>query len=76
VDLALANPNTKRTIGILLLRLFVDEHLINRWWTEERMWMQDWWVARDDYSGDVMNWFKDSAVVKGIWDDERSGSMA
>lgn len=76
MDLALANPNTKRTIGILLLRLFVDEHLINRWWTEERMWMQDWWVARDDYSGDVMNWFKDSAVVKGIWDDERSGSMA
>ncbi|WEW55846.1 hypothetical protein PRK78_001279 [Emydomyces testavorans] len=71
VDLALTPPGPKSTIGSQLIKLFLEEKYVDRWWTEERMWMRTWWVYDDDYSNIVLEWFKDSAVVKGLTEEQR-----
>jgi len=71
VDLALTEPGPKSDIGSLLIKLFVEEEIINRWWTRERMWMRYSWLYADDHVKAVLNWFKDSAVVKGLPEDKR-----
>ncbi|EEP81091.1 predicted protein [Uncinocarpus reesii 1704] len=71
VDLALTPPKPKIAIGSQLIKLFLDEECADRWWTEERMWMRTWWVYEDNYSSIVLNWFKDSAVVKGLTEEQK-----
>lgn len=71
VDLALTQPGPKGAIGSQLIKLFLEEEYIDRWWTEQRMWMRSWWVYDDEYSSIVLRWFKDSAVVKGLTAEQK-----
>ncbi|KAI9855693.1 MAG: hypothetical protein M1813_009655 [Trichoglossum hirsutum] len=71
VDLALTEPSPKGDIGSLLIKLFVEEEVINRWWIRERQWMCDRWLYADGNVKIVLSWFKDSAVVKGVPEDRR-----
>ncbi|PGH12190.1 hypothetical protein AJ80_06810 [Polytolypa hystricis UAMH7299] len=71
VDLALTPPEPKTYVGSLLIKLFLEDEYIGRWWTVERMWMRSWWIYSDDYTNFVMKWFKDSAVSKGLPDSQK-----
>ncbi|KAK2752745.1 hypothetical protein FQN55_005876 [Onygenales sp. PD_40] len=71
VDLALTAPSPKSEIGALLIKLFTEEEYINKFWSTDRLWMQSWWLGSDDYVDYTMKWFKDSAVVKGLLEEER-----
>ncbi|OAX83844.1 hypothetical protein ACJ72_01801 [Emergomyces africanus] len=71
VDLALTAPEPKSYIGSLLIKLFLEEKYIIKWWTPERMWMDKMWVYRDGNATITLKWFKDSAVVKGLSEAER-----
>lgn len=71
VDLSLADPQSKAEIGRLLVDLFSDSECINQWWSESRVWMRQWWVFDDEYCGWVLDWFKDSAVSKGLQDKDK-----
>ena len=44
VDLALVDPQEKTRIGTQLIKLFLDEKYINKWWTEDRMYIKQYWI--------------------------------
>ncbi|TPX24225.1 hypothetical protein DIZ76_013568 [Coccidioides immitis] len=71
VDLALTPPGPQSTIGSQLIKLFTEEEYVDRWWTQDRMWMRTGWVYNDEYCSIVLGWFKDSAVVKGLTVEQR-----
>ncbi|KMU86228.1 hypothetical protein CIHG_04016 [Coccidioides immitis H538.4] len=73
VDLALTPPGPQSTIGSQLIKLFTEEEYVDRWWTQDRMWMRTGWVYNDEYCSIVLGWFKDSAVVKGLTVNKGSG---
>jgi hypothetical protein len=76
VDLALVDPQEKTRIGTQLIKLFLDEIYINKWWTEDRMYIKQYWIyeiEQDvDCIGIVLMWLKDSAAVKKLTDSERA----
>ncbi|QVM11257.1 hypothetical protein D8B26_005911 [Coccidioides posadasii str. Silveira] len=59
------------TIGSQLIKLFTEEEYVDRWWTQDRMWMRTGWVYNDEYCSIVLRWFKYSAVVKGLTVEQR-----
>jgi hypothetical protein len=71
VDLALSPPEHKRSLGSMLIKLFTDETYANRWWSADNMYMRSWWCYDDDFCNTVLNLFKDSAVQKGLSDEQR-----
>jgi hypothetical protein len=55
IDLSLTLPQRKTAIGAQLLRLFADERIIARWWTDSNM-SQRWnWLYTDDFADVVLN---------------------
>lgn len=67
LDLSLVLPQDKMRIGAKLVRCFSDEKIIARWWNPDELWGLRWaWVISNSYIDAVLNWFKDSAVVKGL----------
>ena len=66
VDLAMTDPAIKMAIGKLLISLFTEEKSIAKWWTSETFLRRRYWFYQDDHVDAVLNWFKDSAVTKGL----------
>ena len=66
IDLSLADPKTKSIVGKKLLELFAEEAVIRKWWTEETPDLRYWWLYDNTYVDMILNWFKDSAVIKQV----------
>jgi hypothetical protein len=71
IDLSLTHPQRKTVFGRQLLRMFTDEEVIERWWTDGNMFMRYNWLYNDKFSEVVLNWFKDSAVVRGLGAEDK-----
>ncbi|PGG99903.1 hypothetical protein AJ79_08385 [Helicocarpus griseus UAMH5409] len=72
VDLALTPPGPKGYIGSLLIKLFREKEYIEFWYLDpKRSGTWHSWVEDDKNVNITMKWFKDSAVVKGLSEDER-----
>lgn len=67
VDLSLAQPSDKKAIGGKILKCFSEEKIIEKWWVADRIEvLRVEWVVQSSKVDVVLNWFKDSAVVKGL----------
>ena len=67
IDLSLTLPREKTAIGGELIKLFSDEQAIKKWVTQDRLWnMRQTWLVAEKYPDTVLNWFRDSAVIKGV----------
>ena len=71
VDLSLAVPKIKTAIGCELLNLFTKREIIERWWTEDTLFLGYWWFIEDKYVEKVLDWFKDTAVTKSFSKDDK-----
>jgi hypothetical protein len=71
VDPSLTEPQSKTKFGPELVKLFADEKTIQRWWTDDSMWMRFNWLYNDDYPDIVLKWLQDSAISKKLSDEDK-----
>ena len=66
IDLSLIQPQSKANVGPQLVKMFTDEEIFKRWWTENRLWMRRCWLYEDDNVDVVLKWLQESAVTKKL----------
>ena len=68
LELPFVEPRKKTEIGTLLIRLFTDEEVIKRWWTETQAasYLISDWLQKDVNVELILTWFKDPAVKRGL----------
>ena len=71
IDPSLTEPQSKTKIGPELVKIFKDEETIQRWWTDDNMWMRYNWLYNDEYADIVLKWLQDSAVSKKLSDEDK-----
>ncbi|PYH79593.1 hypothetical protein BO82DRAFT_393813 [Aspergillus uvarum CBS 121591] len=70
-DPALTLPRHKIALGPLLVKVFTDEEVIDRWWSHDLYNLRMHWIYLDDYAEVIMKWLQDSAVTKNISQEHR-----
>ncbi|KAJ5437885.1 uncharacterized protein N7458_008883 [Penicillium daleae] len=70
-DPSLTQPRHKIALGPLLVKIFVDDEVIDRWWNVSSLWLRALWIYDDENAEVTLRWLQDSAVTKNISEEQR-----
>ncbi|KAL2841266.1 hypothetical protein BJY01DRAFT_257114 [Aspergillus pseudoustus] len=71
VDPSLTLPQHKIALGPQLVKVFIDERVIERWWTDSTPSLRRYWIYQDEEAEVVLKWLQDSAVIKDIPEEHK-----
>jgi len=71
IDLAVTHPTDKASIGRYLVAMFNNPETIGKWWSGKVPSLPHAWYYTEANVDVVLNWFKDSAVIRSYSSDEK-----